>query len=696
MKISVAQLKTIDYKQFAVDHGEKIVMGLVAVFVFLALLLTNWAPYPKDPSELSAKVKDGRTRLTISQWPVDKRQEFRTTRKNDIRVRVNTMLSALNVTPFKYTEGPLFRPLIPPQEPIDEPHWLAVEDLRAVFGRFVLAANQPDERRGGNADLMAAVEKPETPESEIPLEFRPRRGTGRTRRAAAPRVDDPARLRLLRGEDDEEAEREEREERRERRLRSTQSKRPRVLPQNAVGHGKRFVSLTGVFDLKRQLKLIGKAMSDLQQESNLDNVSFLDIEIQRQSAVQGDDPWSREWEPVDIETTLDVLREALDLDADIVDIRISDYVITMPLPMRGYGFWTPEVASHPRIENFQLSDSEMEQQQAIADAVIKAFEEKEKKKPERPPRVGGFAPTQHDMRGTLRRVRGRKDGARSAANRAAGQIADKQDLQKSLARDLEQRMTAVNNLLLVRFFDFDLESGNSYRYRVRLELNNPNYGRELHEVVHAGVRDGQMRVTDWSEPSDAVYVPFDFKTYLAGVDVPRGSRQETALIDVFEWLPSVGTTINDIVKTQLGQVIGGSATTLVLDPVQDVFAEMRVTFQTTDVLVDVAGSPVVSRNLHPDLGLEPMRGGRLEMPDRALLVNEYGEIIALDPISRESERAWSKKLVEFERIAYQDRIQASEAPSDRRRLQRGDDDDDDRERDRKRKKRPNPRRRRDY
>jgi len=696
MKISVAQLKAIDYKQFAIDHGEKLVMVLVGVLVLLALLLTNWAPYPKDPSELMVKVEDGRTRLTISKWPTDKRQSFRTTPENDIRARVYTMLSPLAVTPFQYTEGPLFRPLIPPKEPIDEPRWLAVEDLYTEFGRFVLAAAMPEQPRGAKANLMAAADKPETIESEIPEEYRPRQG-GRRRRPNQRAVNVLPQSILL-GEDDEEEEEEEREERRER-LRSKKSKKRNVLPANAVGHGKRFVSLTGVFDLKRQLKLIGKAMSDPQQESNLNNVSFLNIEIQRQSAVKGDNPWSSEWEPVDIETTLDVLRESIDLDADIVDVRISDYVITMPLPMRGSGLWTPKVASHPRIENFQLSESEMEEQNAIMEATIQDLKEKQEKVPEPPRPPKGFAPTQHDMRGTLRKVRGNKGGARSAANRAAGQMADERQMRETLARQFEQRMSAVDNLLLVRFFDFDLESGNTYRYRVRLELNNPNYGRELHEVVHEGVREGQSRVTEWSEPSDAVHVPFDFKTYLAGVDVPRGSRPETALIDVFEWLPSVGTTINDVVKARLGQIVGGSATTLVLDPVQETLEEMDVTFQTTEVLADVAGSPIVNRNLHPDLGLQPMRGGRLEMADRALLVNEFGEIIALDPISRERERAWSKKLVEFERHFYKDRVQAAETLSrgDRRRLERNnDDDDDDRARDRSRRKRPNPRRRSDY
>ena len=44
MKDLMSKLKTLDYKQFALDHGEKIGIGFVGLMVaVICLFMTSWA-----------------------------------------------------------------------------------------------------------------------------------------------------------------------------------------------------------------------------------------------------------------------------------------------------------------------------------------------------------------------------------------------------------------------------------------------------------------------------------------------------------------------------------------------------------------------------------------------------------------------------------------------------------------------------
>ncbi len=63
--------------------------------------------------------------------------------------------------------------------------------------------------------------------------------------------------------------------------------------------------------------------------------------------------------------------------------------------------------------------------------------------------------------------------------------------------------------LLFRFFDFSVQPGKHYRYRVKLVLANPNYGLLPHFLEKEGMEKIKTIETDWSEPSPAVAVPLD-------------------------------------------------------------------------------------------------------------------------------------------------------------------------------------------
>ena len=65
----------------------------------------------------------------------------------------------------------------------------------------------------------------------------------------------------------------------------------------------------------------------------------------------------------------------------------------------------------------------------------------------------------------------------------------------AMGNQMQKPDTRLSKYLLFRYFDFTVTPGNSYRYRVRLVLRNPNYKRPVEELVDASVAEGELRMT---------------------------------------------------------------------------------------------------------------------------------------------------------------------------------------------------------
>lgn len=82
-----------------------------------------------------------------------------------------------------------------------------------------------------------------------------------------------------------------------------------------------------------------------------------------------------------------------------------------------------------------------------------------------------------------------------------------------------------NELLLVtdylfRFFDFNVEPGKSYRYRVQLLLANPNYGLEENVLLEAKLAKERLIRTEFSEASNMVTIPLQSRVLATDVTPP--------------------------------------------------------------------------------------------------------------------------------------------------------------------------------
>ena len=85
--------------------------------------------------------------------------------------------------------------------------------------------------------------------------------------------------------------------------------------------------------------------------------------------------------------------------------------------------------------------------------------------------------------------------------------------------------------LLFRFFDFSVEPGKYYRYRVKLLLSNPNHEVPVQYLEREELRVQPYLETEWSVLTDAVRVPLDSRV-LAAPPKPREPAGTASLLVV--------------------------------------------------------------------------------------------------------------------------------------------------------------------
>ena len=111
-------------------------------------------------------------------------------------------------------------------------------------------------------------------------------------------------------------------------------------------------------------------------------------------------------------------------------------------------------------------------------------------------------------------------------------------------------MSTANEALLFRYFDFTVEPGKQYRYRVKLWLTNPNFGVDdsqltdealqlRKELSTTRMKDQFVKTPD-SKPSDPVYISFDGEL-VAGQWTPAGPAKEPSVsVGVEQWTANDG------------------------------------------------------------------------------------------------------------------------------------------------------------
>ena len=129
MKFSLDAVKGTDWKQFGIDHGEKIGLGAAALAVGAMLFFGRWTPYTAtNPAGVENDVARQARLLSESRLMPDRLKadapDF------DVASRARAVLKDLPVDEASLVV-PINAPLYPLQAPNGEPTWLPVETLVA-------------------------------------------------------------------------------------------------------------------------------------------------------------------------------------------------------------------------------------------------------------------------------------------------------------------------------------------------------------------------------------------------------------------------------------------------------------------------------------------------------------------------------------------------------------------------------------
>jgi hypothetical protein len=217
------------------------------------------------------------------------------------------------------------------------------------------------------------------------------------------------------------------------------------------------------------------------------------------------------------------------------------------------------------------------------------------------------------------------------------------------------------DLQLFRYFDFDVEPGECYRYRVKLIVDNPNFEETF--VSQPTVAEGKFRETPWSAPTPPVVVERDVEYGLVKIKTDKG-RIDGAELEVIQFDPSLGSYIMSNFPVYFGAYVGKEKQkTMHLDFLIPTFKEEPVNFTSKDVLLDSTGTPSkFSDFAEADLKLDKKSSTKLL--DMAVAFDRFGEIVELDASSLQ-DLDDARKRVKEEREPY-DEIKETEKDKKKR------------------------------
>ena len=204
--------------------------------------------------------------------------------------------------------------------------------------------------------------------------------------------------------------------------------------------------------------------------------------------------------------------------------------------------------------------------------------------------------------------------------------------------------------LLLRYFDFDVEPGKRYVYRVVPLLENPNYGLDqkvldraeeseqplLHCKVGKDELDANFKVADWqiddthcwSQPFQSSRVPGDLRLIAGAVEPPKmpSPAEATAEVRVLKWSDDSGLNLSYGTTGQFrGSVL--DYPDVEMKPLGDPNRIPISHLDTNCVLVDIAGGEPLS----------PRDKDKIRSPGMFLVLDDAGNLVIHDEMGETKE-----------------------------------------------------------
>ena len=612
-------------KMALLTHAEKIVIGLtagcVAWLIYGATKLES-LPQERQPPALqieARKAKDNIDKLNYGSFPDEKKPFAKPYDQAAV-------MKDINPTTYE-TTVPLNPPEFPRKTPRKDPKLFTIEALEAVAGVGLFAfkgssADSTERRRGTSPPPRKAKRK--------------RKSSGRN--GAGDKSEDA----VVKDREDSE-------------LQQLVGRNAVRLPAEAVVKGRYWAAVLAKVPWSKQTQEYQRTLRDAEYyRPDYDVPVYVGYVVERAEVGDGDKLQWKVVKQITLRALDKILSEWAGEPPEPADLRYVHELLTFPLPIRVEKAWDDSVL-HSDVPPARRQSGSGREEAVAAEGNDETENSDES--------TDGFG-NAFERRAAGSGGHGRSGGGRGRF-RSGGDAGEEEGRGprarggQGPGRTIQPRSLVKQvPFLFFRFVDFDVQPGKQYKYRVSLALSDPNDTespdpraaippRYLGEKVisrRSKLKGSKLhfRLTDWSDPSPVVSVPYPGWLLAGPVKAARPEKHydEPAaamivqMLDLQQGLEGV----TEIPKMRRGTVGNFVKTTQVIEYGRrgpTVRQEDNFEFRTNTVLLDLHGGEGLSR-----------RDRSLTAPGEVLLLDPSGRLIVRTEQSDRDEFARLQRLLE--------------------------------------------------
>ncbi|MEK6236304.1 MAG: hypothetical protein N2C14_16480, partial [Planctomycetales bacterium] len=336
---------------------------------------------------------------------------------------------------------------------------------------------------------------------------------------------------------------------------------PLELGQGNYAEGKRWIVITGLIPFaKQQREFFDRLMVRTSNVQEQDYVMFAGMDVERAEVLP---EGLGEWVSLSMDAVAKEMEGWAEQLPEIVDERVLANGLCSTLPPLIDREWEYRNVVHSTLDKFRLQDEEViEQAQNIL-----------QDQPEDNPAGPGAQRGRFLFRDAL-----------------GSEYRDQQRNRQFAQQQLEAVDDRTHEHRMFRFFDFTVEPGKSYVYRVRLTVRNPNYRMPAKLLNSPLLSAEEFLDGPWSEPSQAHEVPKNSYLLAGKAKPPLTAKDGLVTVMINQWNDRQGVNAAspfDIVRGQIADF--QDVTTVISIPGTEEAHQRRMNFTTGMLLVDYMG-----------------------------------------------------------------------------------------------------------
>lgn len=372
-----------------------------------------------------------------------------------------------------------------------------------------------------------------------------------------------------------------------------------TVPSKEIVRGLRWVAITGVLDYKKLRDNYTKALKN----SAIAYPHFKQLDVERQ-VLQSDGEWSP-WEATDSERNWAIVNNLPEEEDELTPESVRLNALVDPLPFLKAGYWERvHVASLVPKEKREIAKPASAEGMMGSNPMAGGGMSQMQMQMQQMQSGGGGMGGNQDM---MRRMTGGGNMMAGMMGGMSGGSSETIDYQKTDA-----------DKVMIRSLDFTVDPDQTYRFRVRIVVFNPNRGRQ---DVSPGVDTKSIDLSGpWSEPTNEVMMPADVAAYAMEKVRDAGTRSGEVKFQVTCWNPTDGVTVVKTFDAGPGDIVGTYATASIPTSEGTGKKSKPVDFTSRQVVLDTAGG---DQALPKDLGTV----GRLDAPALSLLMRPDGSVV---------------------------------------------------------------------